>query len=281
MMQSAQDLFRFVRWRLVPLRYAGKWKRALTRSGKQAPRLSNVECIEREGYVQGPRIDPTTLQEIGAKDHPRCAKVTPTRGGHPFVNLLTPADYSTDDPVVRLAFSHGVLDVAHDYFCGRLSLDSIQVLYSWPTQEMCESQMWHKDYGDSRSFHWIAYLNDVATDDDGPFVFVNKADTRRIGRSPFIRRIDDQRFFRELGSGELRRFLGQAGESVYVDPSACYHYGSRCKNPRLAIFITFNTARPFVPATDPVRNNPQKLFEVGRTLRPDLTDAYLRQLLTT
>ena len=279
MMQAAQRVMGFMRWRLVPVRYAGKLRRTLTGSRTAVPRCALVERVDEHGYAPGPRIDPPTLEAILARYRPRIERVEPTRTGHPFTNLVTAADYTTEDPVVRLAFSNSVLDVAHDYFGGRLTLDSIQVLYSWPTEGLSDSQMWHKDYGDSRSFHWIAYLNDVSSDLDGPFVFVDREDTRRIARSPFIRRIDDQRFMKELGDGQVRRFTGQAGESVYVDPSACYHYGSRCRQPRLAIFITFNSDRPFVAATDLVRQNAQRLLDVGRALRPDLSESYLRTLL--
>jgi hypothetical protein len=134
MMQSAQYLFRFARWRRGPMRYAGKLNSVLTRIGKRAPRSAKVKCIDREGYLQGPRIDLTTLQDIRAKYQTRCATMTPIGGGHPFV-------------------------------------------------------------------------------------LVNKTEIPRIVRSPVIRRIDDQRLSGELGGGELRRLLGEAGGSVYVDPS--------------------------------------------------------------
>jgi len=263
----------------VPVRYAGKLRRTLTGSRGSVPRSAIGERVDEHGFAPGPRIDPATLDAILAKYRPRSERVTPVRTGHPFTNLVTAADYTTDDPVVRLAFSNSVLDVAHDYFGGRLTLDSIQVLYSWPTEGLSDSQMWHKDYGDSRSFHWIAYLSDVSSDLDGPFVFVDRQDTRRIARSPFIRRIDDQSFMKELGDGRVQCFTGSAGASVYVDPAACYHYGSRCRQPRLAIFITFNSDRPFVAATDLVRQNARTLLDVGRALRPDLSESYLRRLL--
>jgi hypothetical protein len=85
MMQYAQYLFRFVRWRPVPMRYAGKLKTVLTRIGKRAPRSAKVKCIDREGYLRGPRTDLTTLQDIRAKYQTRCATMTPIGGGHPFV----------------------------------------------------------------------------------------------------------------------------------------------------------------------------------------------------
>ena len=163
---------------------------------------------------------------------------------------------------------------------GRLVLDSIQALYSWPTAgALRESQLWHKDYGDWKSFHWIAYLNDVNGPDDGPFSFIDKRDARRIAPSPFIRRIADDDFSRELKGGQVRVFAGRAGDSIFVDPAACYHCGSRCRNPRLAVFVTFNTSNPFVAPTAPIRENRQRIFEAARSLRPDLSDGYLRRLL--
>ena len=211
---------------------------------------------------------------------PRASQVVARDSGHPFVNLFLPQDMTADNPVIALAFSPPVLDVADDYFAGRCVLDSLQVLYSYPTHGgMRESQLWHKDYGDSRSIHWIAYLNDVTGADDGPFSFVDKHDARRIARSAFIRRIPDHRFMRELGNGQVRQFLGRAGESVFVDPAACYHIGSRCKNARLAIFATFNSDRAFFAPTPLVRENRQALFDAARQLRPDLNTEYLQRLL--
>jgi hypothetical protein len=172
-----------------------------------------------------------------------------------------------------------VLDAADAYFGGRVTLDSIQVLWSFPTDDLRESQMWHRDYGDAKSFHCITYLNDVQSDADGPFVFVDRNDTRRIRSSPIIRRIDDVTFERELGNGKVHSFFGLAGESVFVDPAVCYHYGSRCETGRLAVFVTFNTDRPFVPAQSPLRENRQRVLDAAKLIRPDLDEVYLRRLL--
>ena len=122
------------------------------------------------------------------------------------------------------------------------------------------------------------YLNDVETPDGGPVVFVNKPDAMHIRWSPVIRRIPDERFFKELGAGRARTFYGRAGDSIWIDPSVCYHYGSRCKRPRFAIFVTFFTDRPFVDATEPIRANKERLYEVARTIRPELSNRYLASL---
>jgi hypothetical protein len=283
-MSLLRDAAHFVRWRFIPLRYAGKlrgWRAPRRDATPPASRNALARQVVEHGYASGPRIPPRQLTQLQERFAPRAAAVKPRERGHPFVNLLGAEDLVPECAALQLAFSPQVFDVARDYFDGRLILDSIQVLYSWPTSGPLQaSQMWHKDYGDWRSFHWIAYLNDVEGPDDGPFCFVDRNDTRRIRRSPFIRRISDERFNAELGAGTLRSFLGRAGDSVFVDPSACYHNGSRCRRqPRLALFVTFNTCNPFVAPVPLVREQRAALRRAARELRPDLTEHSLDQLL--
>jgi hypothetical protein len=277
---AAKEVYGFLRWRLVPLRYAGKVRRSLAGTPAPAHRFPVTEQIEQDGYAPGPVIAPQALAAMQAIYGARKPRINPNPRAHPFQNMVEPQDYTADHPLMRFAFSRDVLDVADDYFDGRFLLDSIQVLHSWPTEgKLRASQLWHKDFGDSRSLHCVAYLNDVTSDEGGPFTFVDKRDTRRIHASPFIRRISDQRFARELGSGRIRSFHGKAGESVWVDPSVCYHNGSRCRVPRLAIFVTFFSDKPFVAPTEPVLRHRQEILAAAQAIRPDLSPAYLRRLM--
>ena len=282
-LSSIKNVLSFVRWRLVPVRYVGKiaaWPRVAA-SRQHVPRGRTAATVQEQGCLAGPRLSPEALAEIQAIFRPRVADVRPSTTGHTFVNLVKPEDFVPENPVFRFAFSADVLDVADDYFGGRFILDSIQVLYSWPTSEAPhDSQMWHKDYGDSKSLHCVVYLNDVTKIEDGPLVFVDRNDARRIRRSLIIRRITDAQFSAELGAGRIRHFFGRAGESVLVDPAVCYHYGSRCSNPRLAIFVTFNTDRPFVAPTEPILHNGSLILASARQVRSDLTESYLRRLLS-
>lgn len=272
----------FLRWRLVPVRYltmfgALKWRRLL----QPPPRIytSSVE-IQLNGFAKGPSMPSEWLSLAKDIYDPRGRQVVPKASGHPFVNLFNDEDIDANNPVFRYAFSEGVLDRAVDYFGQRVILDSIQVLYSYPTEgALRESQYWHLDYGDSKSFHCVAYLNDVLASEDGPFVFVNKSTTDKIGRSLIVRRIHDQQFNQELNGGEIETFFAKAGGSVLVDPSACYHYGSRCKIPRLAIFVTFSTWFPFAQPTPLVTQNRQKILAAAQHVRPDLSVPFLRALL--
>lgn len=278
-MVTISEAASFLRWRLVPVRYVGKWTGAHAPAREPTPRMALTAQIDREGHAPGPTMGAEDVAAIRRSFSERMAAVAPTPSGHPFANLLEPSDITTDSPILRFAFAPAILDVADDYFAGRVTLDSIQLLYSWPTERLDASQYWHRDYGDNRSLHCITYLNDVESDDGGPFTFVDRTESARIPGTAIIRRIEDAQFRRELGSGSVRRFLAPAGHSVWVDPSVCWHYGSRCKVHRLALFVTFNTDRPFVAPSGLVESNRERLLDVARTLRPDLDHAWLARLL--
>ncbi len=281
-MSVLHDAMHFVRWRLVPIRYAGKVRGGLFWDflRRRPPRTTIAIRVRDHGYDSGPTVPQPQIDQIDNVYRPRIRSVKEQIGGHPFENLFCADDIEPDNPVFQLAFSPNVLGVADDYFAGRFLLDSIQVLYSWPTDgQLCESQLWHKDYGDSKSFHWIAYVSNVTGPDDGPFQFVDKTDAQRIMRAPFIRRISDKSFSKELGDGRLRQFYGSPGESIFIDPAICYHCGSRCKNARLAIFVTFSTSRPFVAPGALIGENRERILHAAQTIRPDLSDPYLKRLL--
>ena len=281
-MNFARKIASFVRWRLVPVRYltmlyAMKWRKML-----QAPpsRTAAATKIDTYGHTQGSDVPNDLLSQMQEIYFPRGSQVIPKSVGHPFVNLFSADDIRPDNPVMRYAFSQQVLEVETDYFGGRLILDSIQVLYSYPTEgDPRESQYWHLDYGDRKSFHCVAYLKDVLAPEDGPFVYVDKPTTAKIGRSLIVRRIEDAQFERELGKGNIEYFYGKAGSSVLVDPSACYHYGSRCKVARLAIFVTFSSWFPFAQPVSLVKDNAEKMLMALREIRPDLSEHYLKSLL--
>ncbi len=270
----------FLRWQIVPVRMVGKIAGAHAPDIAPTPRMAITQEVAQQGYASGPQMAAADTQAIRDAFEPRARAIVPRNGGHPFKNLLQSPDLTAENPVLRHAFSAAILDIADDYFAGRFILDSVQLLYSWPTDTLDASQYWHRDFGDSKSLHSITYITDVPDEAAGAFTFVNKADSKRMRSSPFIRRIADEQFARELGDGAIHRFFGKAGESVLVDPAACYHFGSRCKVPRLALFVTFNSDRPYIGADPLVQNNRDALLAAATTLRPDLSSAYLARLLS-
>lgn len=274
----------YIRWHLIAFRYLSLFKNSrgkfLLPSAK--PKIASSLEINSNGFSNGPTIDDNILNEIRKIYEPRIKDVVIGSKGAPFVNLIKDEDITIDNPIMKIAFSKDIFDAAVDYFGGKIILDSIQLLYSVPTEgPLRESQKWHKDFGDSKSFHSITYLNDVTNEGEGPFVFLNKLNSKKMKWSLFIRRISDNIMQKELGNGEVEYFYGKAGSTVFVDPAMCYHYGSRCKIPRYAIFVTFNSTTPFVSPLELVKNNHIKLLEVASNLRPDLPKYMLKNIIGT
>jgi hypothetical protein len=250
-----------------------------TFKASKPPVLQSTKVINEIGFTKGPTCSPEELEKALSIYKKRISEVVPKEIGAPFVNLMKDEDIDIDNPIVKLAFSKEILDAAIDYFGGKLLFESLQVLYSYPTSgNLRESQHWHKDFGDSKSFHCVMYLNDVNNIDQGPFVFVNRTDSKKMKKSMFVRRINDSDFLKELGDGKVEYLYGSAGESILVDPAVCYHYGSRCKKGRLAIFFTFNTNTPYVIINGLIQRNKEKFLEIGMQLRPDLDVAILKRM---
>jgi hypothetical protein len=283
-MEAVRRTLSFIRWRLIPVRYLGRLVRL--RSGKlgalRPSQLDSSHQVAQKGYCPGPAIPQNDLAKIRDIYLPRISTAAENRSRYPFVNLMQDDDIHADNPVWRMVFDSDIITSAQDYFGGACTLDSVQILYTAPTEgPLRESQKWHKDFGDSKSLHFISYINDVTKQDDGPFVFIDKSDTKKIRKSPFIRRIDDAQFSNELGDGTIIEFYGEGGKTLVMDPAVCYHYGSRCKSRdgRLALFVTFNSRLPFVAATDHITRNRQKIYALARTLRPDLREDVLKSLI--
>lgn len=274
-----------MRWGFVPTRYLTrlfglKLKRLFRKPGHV---FKDTEIIEKTGYKILQNLDNQSIQEIQTIYRKKSENVRRTNLKIPFVNLFTEEDISALNPVFKIAFSEKIQSCAYDYFRGKYLLDSIQVLYSFKTEDkLKESQLWHLDYGDTKSFHFICYINDVTKSEDGPFVFLDKNNSNKIGKSLFVRRVPDEEVVSKVRNDDIIHFKGSAGSCLFVDPSVCYHYGSRCLNPRLAIFITFNSWFPFAQPSPFIIRNKKIIYENALKLNTNISPLnFQKQLALT
>jgi hypothetical protein len=241
---------------------------------------SSLSQLETTGWVSAPAPDPQTLRDIAELYTPRAENVVAADFGHPFENVVRAEDFNASNPLFRFAFSDAILGAASAYFAGRFSIASLQVMRSFPTDgALRESQKWHRDYGDSRSLHFIMYLTPVTQPDHGPFVFIDKPTSKRVARSCVIRRLTDAQIAAETGTRAFEVFYGNIGDAIFVDPAACYHFGSRCGVPRTAVFITFNTHTPYTRMMEPLGRHRAKAAAEARKVRPDLPGTYIDRML--
>ncbi len=282
-----RDTIAFLRWRLVAVRALGKLG-SLLRAKKApgpAPSVAAMDdaCLSRlqnNGWSKAPSPDLETLRAIADLYTPRAKDVVPTDVGHPFENIVRPEDFEASNPLFQFAFSDAILGAASAYFAGKFSIASIQVMRSYPTHgSLRESQKWHRDYGDATSLHFIMYLTDVIRPEHGPFVFLEKSASRRVRRSPIIRRLTDEQIRLETGAYRFEVFHGRSGDAIFVDPAACYHFGSRCAVPRTAVFITFNTHAPYSRMMEPLSRHRRRAAAEAKKVRPDLPGEYIDRIL--
>ncbi|MEM6474691.1 MAG: hypothetical protein AAF687_00845 [Pseudomonadota bacterium] len=282
---ALHDTANFLRWRLVPVRKLGKMKNKLVGHPGPQPRATSfdaerLEELKAKGYCKALPVDPALVDEIRALYLPRGEDVVPTDNGHPFANIMPPEEYKATNPVFRLAFSDDILNAVEAYFDGKFSFASIQVTHSFPTSgELRESQKWHRDYGDSQSLHFVMYVNDVLEEDGGPLSLIDRDTSKKVNRSPVIRRLTDAEIAAEVGSEDYVRFYGKAGEAILMDPATCYHFGSRCRTPRTAVFITFNTHVPYTDMMQPLGSHRAAAAAEARKVRPDLSGDYIDSIL--
>jgi hypothetical protein len=95
-----------------------------------------------------------------------------------------------------------------------------------------ESQLYHCDYHSHPTVYVIVAIRDIGPD-DGPLHFLGKAATRRVvealgyGSRSTPYRLPDDMVNSLVDPSEVNRFVAPAGTALFIESSACMHFGSR------------------------------------------------------
>lgn len=95
-----------------------------------------------------------------------------------------------------------------------------------------QSQLFHLDIHDTPMVYVIVLLRDV-TLDNGPFCYLSASASARVARALRYRRrgrpfrLSDEAVFGVVDRGEMHALTGKAGTVLFIDPSRCFHFGSR------------------------------------------------------
>lgn len=248
-MRKIRKLLSDARWRLKPVRWAGRMTRRIARMGRwrnvaMPPSLSSAPSdmdrrLERHGYLKlpfkllPPEIDLGSLAGIAS--------------GTSFVDISDRFPEAFAEVFGQVVNHPEIASLVMRYFGGDPWLWNAALNYSDPSRELTDSQLWHFDYGDVRQLHAMVYFSDV-TDQSGPFTFLDGELSDRVARHPFIiERLTDADLARTYGiraSEQATRLCGQRGEIFLSDPGRLLHQGARCETPRLVMFISFTTPTP-------------------------------------
>jgi hypothetical protein len=139
-----------------------------------------------------------------------------------------------------------------------------------------ESQLYHRDYHSSPTVYVIVALRDIGPD-DGPLHFLGKAASQRItealdyGARGVPYRLTDEDVYSIVDPSEVHRFSAPAGTVLFIESSACFHFGSRRPaKPRYQLQYAF---------VSPVRNDFLELWRPQRVYPMRSDDPELRRVV--
>jgi hypothetical protein len=156
-----------------------------------------------------------------------------------------------DSIFVRFALQEPILRLVTGYF-GEVPLLSYVLLSlsRHAGEDWKVSQLWHRDYDDTKVLKIFTYLSDVPDESYGPFTFLPRAASRRVRYVGWRSHLRDEVVFRYVDPQEQQQMIGTARSTFIVDTRACYHMGSRVGASRTRLMYTaaFISAPPIYPA---------------------------------
>lgn len=159
-------------------------------------------------------------------------------------------ELDVDSVFVRFALQEPVLRLVTAYF-GEVPLLAYVLLSlsrhvgdDWQV-----SQLWHRDYDDTKVLKMFTYLSEVPDESYGPFTLLPRRASGRVRHVGWRSHVHDAAVFRWIDPRERRQVTGPALTTFFVDTRACYHMGSRVKPGRTRLMYTaaFISAPPIYP----------------------------------
>ena len=139
-----------------------------------------------------------------------------------------------------------------------------------------ESQLYHLDYHSTPTVYVVVALRDIGPD-DGPLHFLGAETSRRVAEAleygargvPY--RLSDEQVMAIAKPEEVHRFSVPKGTVLFIESSACFHFGSRRPaNDRYQVQYAF---------TSPVRNDFLELWRPQRVYPVAASDPELRRMV--
>ena len=158
-----------------------------------------------------------------------------------FNQHFTEEDIAFKSEPLSIALNENILEALAKYFGIAAYLESVDLLESKKVKSLSQSQYWHLDRTDSKVAKLFIYCNDVL-DNNGPFTYLSKDSSGQVNQFFSKHYLDDQEIISYI---DLDRYSlsvkGDAGTAFLIDTRRCYHFGSRCEQPRLAYIAYYNT----------------------------------------
>jgi hypothetical protein len=132
-----------------------------------------------------------------------------------------------DNPFVAVALQPELVSVVAASMGEVPRLDYVLLTLSrHSSKQLSYSQLWHRDFDDTKVIKLFFYLTDVASPNDGPFTFIPGPDSDKMGFRLKSHLHDDQ-IFRWIPKSAVKAICAPRLTAFMVNTSRCLHMGSR------------------------------------------------------
>jgi hypothetical protein len=191
----------------------------------------------RDGHVDVTAlIDANRLEKLGAAADALSAKAQAAQASKlskkTIWSSLLEEDFlagrlSSDGPFVAFALQPAIVDILAAIYGEIPRLDSVLLTRSiYDGTPPSYSQLWHRDYDDTKVVKLFVYLSDVIDQRDGPFTFVPGPASDRARYSRRSHR-SDASLATKISLDEARSITSPRLTAFLVETSRCLHMGSR------------------------------------------------------
>ncbi len=220
--------------------------------------IAAAKRFEREGYVEVTELlDPALLQRLAVaseKKNSEAQAQASEMSNKTIWKSLLEQDFlagrlATDDPFVGFAMQPAVIAVLVEIYGEIPRFDSVLLTRSiYDGKPPSYSQLWHRDYDDTKVVKLFVYLTDVVERADGPFTFFPGPASDRARYSRRSHRTD-QALATKIDLSEARSITSPRLSAFLVETSRCLHMGSRLDegHERLMYTATFFAAPRLYP----------------------------------
>lgn len=222
-----------------------------------------VNSIEVNGYaIVTDIIEQESLDAISAASASKLSRVSRIAANNKsrkdfWVRLLDEdmedGSISIDNPFVDVALQPELLSIIARSIGELPRLDYVLLTLSQGSKEDHKiSQLWHRDHDDTRVIKFFIYLTDVSDIRDGPFTFLPKPHSEKVGYKLKSHCTDDELLKDGLAESIIEMKAPRLSAFI-VDTSKCFHMGSRCfpGHERLLYTATFISIPRLFPEPKP------------------------------
>jgi hypothetical protein len=245
------------------------------------PLSPEADAIRTRGYaIVTDVLDPATLEALAQAAAPRLSTArkggTNPAAGKGFWSRLLDEDVAagrltTDSPFAAFALQPAVLRIVAQVYGELPQLDSVLLTWSrFDDKPLSVSQLWHRDFDDTRVVKLFVYLTNVGSGEDGPFTFIDGPLSDRARYSVKSHRTDAM-LAPKIDPARATAIQGPALTAFIVETSRCLHMGSRVAagHDRLLYTATFISTPRLYPEPNPqIRLTGQESETVQCVLTP-------------